>query len=271
MTSSQYQEPRVDLLPTTALIPIQQRNLLSLEHPCIIKNLDRGINSLGGPLQLSHVSDCLRTLIEGYLVVDQFKSLNEEQNADTSSFPIRLRPEDIYAAPIPSKLNFSSNLLLKFTVPKRTGRKRKRGSDDPFTEYTSSRTAPSLHDGMDAYKSMRDHVSVVQPAVVGVVKHTHRYRGMYQMAYSSLRKLTLQPCLNFNTRHQPIPSCRMWSINCSLLTVSVCLKVAKTTTENQIVHKMKELTINPAQVLRPDQEIQPPPVMQLAEVPYPYR
>jgi general transcription factor 3C polypeptide 5 (transcription factor C subunit 1) len=36
-------------------LPIPARAISVVEHPCIIKNIDKGITSLGGPARLSKV------------------------------------------------------------------------------------------------------------------------------------------------------------------------------------------------------------------------
>jgi general transcription factor 3C polypeptide 5 (transcription factor C subunit 1) len=50
----------------------------------------------------------------------------------TKTIGVSLRPDDALAKPVMSNTVKTNNLLLKVTVPKRTGRKRKRGSDGPF-------------------------------------------------------------------------------------------------------------------------------------------
>ena len=37
-------------------LPIPSRAISAVEHPCIVKNVDKGITSLGGPVKLSKVS-----------------------------------------------------------------------------------------------------------------------------------------------------------------------------------------------------------------------
>ena len=43
-----------DLNPLTYTVP--RRRIVSIEHPCIVKNLDNGLKSLGGEPQLKDVS-----------------------------------------------------------------------------------------------------------------------------------------------------------------------------------------------------------------------
>lgn len=35
---------------------VPQKDVVSIEHPCLINNVDNGIKSLGGPLALNRVS-----------------------------------------------------------------------------------------------------------------------------------------------------------------------------------------------------------------------
>lgn len=37
-------------------LPIPSRAISAVEHPCIVKNVDKGITSLGGPVKLSKVT-----------------------------------------------------------------------------------------------------------------------------------------------------------------------------------------------------------------------
>jgi hypothetical protein len=96
------------------------------------------------------------------------------------TIPVTLRPEDVYAAKIPSKHINTSNLLLKFTVPKRTGRKRKRGSNGPFIESDSPQSVSGLTDARMVYQSLHDNEGKYQSTVVGIVRDTHRYRSKAQ-------------------------------------------------------------------------------------------
>lgn len=37
---------------------VPRKDVVSIEHPCLIRNVDNGIKSLGGPLALNKVSGC---------------------------------------------------------------------------------------------------------------------------------------------------------------------------------------------------------------------
>jgi general transcription factor 3C polypeptide 5 (transcription factor C subunit 1) len=97
--------------------------------------------------------------------------------------------------PVLSHNSPSNNVLLKITVPKRTGRKRKRGSDESFT-YPNGQTLPS--DGnedapcdedvevlskyrMDKpaaiLRKIRDNRDNYQVEAVAEIRQSHRYRG----------------------------------------------------------------------------------------------
>lgn len=90
----------------------------------------------------------------------------------------------------------SHNVVFKVTVPKRTGRKRKRGSDGPWEgdiEETGQKNASSktdfrskarLDEARVVRRKLQDNIDRYQAEVVGVIKHTHRYRGMVDFNYS---------------------------------------------------------------------------------------
>jgi general transcription factor 3C polypeptide 5 (transcription factor C subunit 1) len=56
-TSSSAQIQNSNGKPVAPFIPISQDPIICVEHPCIIKNLERGIKSLGGEYGINKVSD----------------------------------------------------------------------------------------------------------------------------------------------------------------------------------------------------------------------
>lgn len=112
--------------------------------------------------------------------------------ADTPAH-LMLRPEDAMARPLQSISSPSNNVLLKVTVPKRTGRKRKRGSDEPFTGPMMSSDSDADADAdadvdaeteplqrrsaRDLMRSLQDNASNYQIEAVGRVERTHVFRG----------------------------------------------------------------------------------------------
>lgn len=105
--------------------------------------------------------------------------------------------------------SITNNVLLKITVPKRTGRKRKRGSQDPYTDdgrSTSQATSEknsfgenqshSLNDKPNSIlRKLRDNVGKYTVEAAGAIEQSHRYRG------SDLLLL----CLQFINKIQDFP------------------------------------------------------------------
>ena len=93
---------------------------------------------------------------------------------------LMLRPEDALSRPLKSMSTPSNNVLLQVTVPKRTGRKRKRGSSEPFQdgpiEPTESVPRPTAR---DLLRSLRDNESKYEIKTVGRVERTHVFRGNF--------------------------------------------------------------------------------------------
>ena len=105
--------------------------------------------------------------------------------------PLYLNPESPFCKPIMSHNAESNNVVLKVTVPKRTGRKRKRGSDGPWqgdveigdaTDATSRadqvQSVARLDDPKILRRKLEDNVDKYKVEAVGVIKHTHRFRGL---------------------------------------------------------------------------------------------
>lgn len=80
--------------------------------------------------------------------------------------------------PLQSISSPSNNVLLTVTVPRRTGRRRKRGSNDPFTmpEGPSS-DSDSQRTARDLQRRLEDNVDKYQVMPVGMVNRTHVFRG----------------------------------------------------------------------------------------------
>ena len=87
------------------------------------------------------------------------------------------------AKPLKSVNVTTKNILLRVTVPKRTGLKRRRGSEGPFyegieTEAFGEQVAPMLKDAQYLFRSMRDNTKSYQVEAIGTIHQTHRFRGM---------------------------------------------------------------------------------------------
>ncbi|KAH8908982.1 hypothetical protein BR93DRAFT_977074 [Coniochaeta sp. PMI_546] len=100
-------------LPQAPFYSIPPRRFGAVEHPMIIKDIDKGIKTFGRGHSFQTILDSASPQI---------------------SVPLYFRPDNPTVRPLTSHNAASHNVIVKVTVPKRTGRKRKRGSDGPF-EY----------------------------------------------------------------------------------------------------------------------------------------
>ncbi len=87
------------------------------------------------------------------------------------------------AKPLRSANVSTNNILLKVTVPKRTGLKRKRGAEGACHEGTEvgvlgEQAAPLVKDAQYLLRSMCDNSERYQVEAIGTVSQTHRFRGM---------------------------------------------------------------------------------------------
>ncbi|RKF56549.1 General transcription factor 3C polypeptide 5 [Erysiphe neolycopersici] len=171
------------------------RKIVAVEHPMIIKNLDNGIKTFGTNHPFERV-------------------INSEDPEDC--VPLYLRYEDKMCVPILSRNTATNNILLKITVPKRTGRKRKRGSQDPFldqdsfpddastsatdnanpntttttTTTTTTFDTPNLRSQgrldkpLELKSKLKDNVGRYTIEPVGQIRQTHRFRCLTDFHFS---------------------------------------------------------------------------------------
>jgi general transcription factor 3C polypeptide 5 (transcription factor C subunit 1) len=150
-----------------------------------------------------------------------------------------LRPEDPFARGINSFLMQTNHALLKVSVPKRTGRKRKRGSDDPFevdTDYDPNKRMPI--DAKSLFTMLNDNHENYTVKPVALLPESHLFRSMPDLQYAS-----------FNN--------------------GLMRKIRDQLLSNEF-DKFKTFTLNPEKGQIPGQEIQPPPALQLTQLPIPY-
>lgn len=110
-----------------------------------------------------------------------------------------LRPGDGDRKPVIAANVRTNDAVLKITVPKRTGLKRKRGSDDPFAEPSQEseieprkQAKPStpgvenpLRNASRLLRSLRDSEGKYGMSIVGRIEETHRFRGMSQVLFNT--------------------------------------------------------------------------------------
>ncbi|KAI3063650.1 hypothetical protein CBS147339_9618 [Penicillium roqueforti] len=151
---------------TAPFYAVPSRRLVSVEHPAVIRNVDKAIETLQGDAGIKTI---LNPATDGTLV------------------NLVLRPEDAMARSVQSTSIQSNNVLLKITVPKRTGRKRKRGSNEPFADAPESEAtdAPRRRTAKDLLRSLSDNPSKYQIEPVGRVERTHVFRGIPDFVYST--------------------------------------------------------------------------------------
>ena len=147
----------------------------------------------------------------------------------------------------------SQNVLVRITVPRRTGRRRKKGSTDPFQfpeEDARGDPAPTppMADGSgipatstkakDLVRSLRDHPDAYTVHVLGTIAHIHRFRSL--------------PDFVFSTKHSPF----MQKVRKHILPLNY--------------DAVKTFTLDPRQGARPDEDLVPPPTFTNVTIPFPY-
>lgn len=87
------------------------------------------------------------------------------------------------AKPLRSANVRTNNILLKVTVPKTTGLKRRRGAEGACNEgaevgVLGGRAVPMVKDAQYFFRSMCDNPMSYQVEAIGTINQTHRFRGM---------------------------------------------------------------------------------------------
>ncbi|KAK3696354.1 tau 95 subunit of transcription factor TFIIIC [Vermiconidia calcicola] len=147
---------------------VPQEPIVSIEHPCIVKNFSNGFQSLGGEQQLKHVLEH---------EVGETRSSTEKDCVEPVA-GVSLRPNDPFAKKLSSVGMPTQNILMQVTVPKRTGRKRKRGSNEPDIEASPFETQGSNVTGPAFLQRMRDNPDRFDLELVGRVTDTHQFRRL---------------------------------------------------------------------------------------------
>ncbi|KAI9870904.1 MAG: tau 95 subunit of transcription factor TFIIIC [Pleopsidium flavum] len=146
--------------------------IVSVEHPFIIKNIDKGIGTLGGNGSMSKLV---------------------RPDSKDGIIGLYIRPEDPMCKPVMSNNVTTRNVVLQITVPKRTGRRRKKGSAGPFMDYAETDrqvlTGITNGDNQTSARStrhsnanyllqgLRDNEGSYKIKPVGVIEQTHRFRS----------------------------------------------------------------------------------------------
>jgi general transcription factor 3C polypeptide 5 (transcription factor C subunit 1) len=137
--------------------------VIHVEHPCIVQEVTQGLKSLGGDVGLS--------------------SLLSNVPARDKKVNISLRPDDPFAQTTSARLARSRDILVSVKIPKRTGRKRKRGSNGPFESESGSKR--QSRGGLDIFKVIHDGGDKVVWNIVGRFKESWRSRALIGFQYST--------------------------------------------------------------------------------------
>ncbi|OAL38025.1 hypothetical protein AYO20_02858 [Fonsecaea nubica] len=146
---------------TAPSFQVPRNPILSIEHPCIVKNVEKAVDMLGGPAE----------------IVQSLESGLEKP------LGLKFQPEGPSSRAVLSYNKPTNNVLLKVTVPKRTGRKRRRGFDEQFSE-DSGESRPRK-DVKHLLRSLTDNRERCEVEVVGQIGSTHVWRAMPDFTYSS--------------------------------------------------------------------------------------
>lgn len=170
----------------------------------------------------------------------------------------------------------SNNVLLKVTVPKRTGRKRKRGSNEPFTDETKSdaNEPPPRRTAKDLLRSLSDNASNYQIEIVGRVERTHVFRGTFAtlfLIYCHLLNVYYQESRISCSRLQRVPSRIDSETKLYHLTVrSPGIEFGKYPINRPTVEKIKKFDIDMGKGAALNADLIPPPSFSHGDVPFHY-
>lgn len=99
-----------------------------------------------------------------------------------ASLHLYTRPEDPMCNGVVPQVVKTDDVLLKVTVPKRTGRKRKRGSSEPYQAdeddgQANSNSLSRQSDPEILLRILRDNPGRYKVETVGNIHRSYRYRG----------------------------------------------------------------------------------------------
>lgn len=153
-----------------ALCSVPRERIVSVEHPCIIQNFPQGLKSLGGEQQLKHVLE--------HEIGDS--TAPGMKGGVQPVVGVSLRPDEPFAKKLSSTVTSTANVLMKVTLPKRTGRKRKRSSTEPYSSIDGQGVNPtrSRVTATELLRRMRDNMENIQINAVGTITDTHRFRDL---------------------------------------------------------------------------------------------
>ncbi|MCJ1473516.1 tau 95 subunit of transcription factor TFIIIC [Lambiella insularis] len=160
---------------------VPSNSIISVEHPFIFQDVPKALATLGG-----------HRMVE---------KLVREEHTGREAF-LSLHPHDRMSKPVASINVSTNNVLLRLTVPKRTGRKRKRGSTESYSNMNDMQEARSLFQDTanessqyvsprkiksvkSLLRTLRDNVDKYTMRPMGLIEQTHRFRDLPDFVYST--------------------------------------------------------------------------------------
>ncbi|CAK7216404.1 tau 95 subunit of transcription factor TFIIIC [Sporothrix bragantina] len=153
--------------------------MAAVEHPALLTSLQRGLDSFGGRADYGQIVN---------------------PSDPQTSVPMFLRHDDPTSGMLSSHSAATHNVVLAVHVPKRTGMRRKRGTNGPW-ELDRSVSSETVQNGASAgrppgdslagrdatrlRKQLQETSGQYRTEVVGIVKHSHRYRGLADFQQST--------------------------------------------------------------------------------------
>ena len=163
---------------------IPKKEFVSVEHPFVVKNTDKAIDMLGG------------------------RSSMVEALQSSKPLSLSFNPGDPSARSLGSLPGTTDNILLRITVPKRIG-KRKRGSDEPFIPLQAS--SPVMRDAKHLLRSMHDNKERLAVEAIGSIQQSHAWRSIPDFNYS-IRGLNFLSNLGSNILPRDYASLQQWDL-----------------------------------------------------------
>ena len=163
---------------------VPKKEFVTVEHPFVVKNADKAIDMPGGR------SD----------VVEALKY--------SKPLSLSFNPGDRSTRSLGSLPASTDNILLRITVPKRIG-KRKRGSGEPFIPLQAS--SPVMRDAKHLLRSMRDNKEKMAVEAIGSIQQSYAWRSIPDFNYST-RGLNLLSNLESNILSRDYDSLQQWDL-----------------------------------------------------------
>ncbi|CAK7567594.1 MAG: tau 95 subunit of transcription factor TFIIIC [Sporothrix epigloea] len=222
----------MDNVGTAPVLPIPQRQMAAVEHPALLTSLQRGLDSFGSRADFGHIM-C--------------------PSDPQTSVPLFLRQDDPMLGTLLSHSAATHNVVLAVHVPKKTGKRRKRGTNgpwelDPGASTNMARNGASTHrlagdsmsrrDAVQLRQQLRQTAGQYRTEVMGIVKHSHRYRGLADF-------------------HQ------------STHASEFAAKFAENILPGEF-SKLRNFTITPGIAATPNVDLPPPPFFTTTVLPFPY-